>query len=34
MRSMNPYEIRLFLLRNSQSRNTLPHHISLIGGGQ
>jgi hypothetical protein len=34
MRSINPYKIWLFPLRNSQSRNTLPDRLSLIGGGQ
>ena len=34
MRGINPYKIWLSPLRNSQSRNTLPHHLSLIGGGQ
>lgn len=34
MRSINPYEIWLSPLRNSQSRNALPYHLSLIGGGQ
>lgn len=34
MRSMNPFEIWLFPLRNSQSRKTLPHCLSILGGGQ
>ena len=32
MRSINPYKIWLFPLCNSQSRNPLPHHLSVIGG--
>jgi hypothetical protein len=34
MSSINPFEIRLSPLRNPQPRNTLPHHLSLLGGGQ
>ncbi|VVP30660.1 hypothetical protein PS843_04269 [Pseudomonas fluorescens] len=34
MRSMDPYKIWLFPHRNSPLRNTLPHHISILGGGQ
>jgi hypothetical protein len=34
MRSINPFEIWLFPLRNSQSRNALPHCLSVLGGGQ
>ncbi|MGF6555604.1 hypothetical protein ABIA48_001984 [Pseudomonas sp. S30_BP2TU TE3576] len=34
MRSINPFEIWLFPQRNSQSRNTLPHCLSTLGGGQ
>ncbi len=34
MRSINPFEIWLSSLRNSQSRNTLPHRLSILGGGQ
>jgi hypothetical protein len=34
MRSINPYKIWLSPLRNSQSRNTLPDRLSLIGGGE
>ncbi|VVP29333.1 hypothetical protein PS893_04261 [Pseudomonas fluorescens] len=34
MRSINPFEIWLSPLRNSQSRNALPHSLSTLGGGQ
>ncbi|MGF6136917.1 hypothetical protein QF013_000535 [Pseudomonas laurylsulfatiphila] len=34
MRSINPFEIWLFPLRNPQSRNPLPHCLSILGGGQ
>ncbi|MGF6515499.1 hypothetical protein ABH912_002965 [Pseudomonas sp. BT76 TE3572] len=34
MRSINPYKFWLFPQRNSQSRNTLPDRLSVIGGGQ
>jgi hypothetical protein len=34
MRSINPFEIWLSPLRNSQSRNALPHCLSILGGGQ
>lgn len=34
MSSINPFEIWLSPLNNPQSRNTLPHQLSLIGGGQ
>jgi hypothetical protein len=34
MRSMNPFEIWLSPLRNPQSRNPLPHCLSILGGGQ
>ena len=38
MRSINPYKIWLFPLRDSQLRNappsTLSHRLSVIGGGQ
>ncbi|CAI8901962.1 conserved hypothetical protein [Pseudomonas sp. IT-P44] len=34
MRSINPYKIWLSPLRNSQSRNTLPDSLSILGGAQ
>jgi hypothetical protein len=34
MRSMNPYKIWLFPQRNSQSRNALPHSLSIPGDAQ
>ncbi|SEB77117.1 hypothetical protein SAMN04490187_1911 [Pseudomonas jessenii] len=34
MRSINPFEIWLFPLRDSQSCNPLPHYLSILGGGQ
>jgi len=34
MRSINPFEICLFPQRGSQSRNALPHCLSILGGGQ
>ncbi|VVN37414.1 hypothetical protein PS659_05232 [Pseudomonas fluorescens] len=34
MRSINPFEIWLSPLRNSRSRNTLPHCLSILGGGE
>jgi hypothetical protein len=34
MRSISSYKIWLSPLRNSQSRNTLPDRLSLIGGGE
>jgi hypothetical protein len=34
MRSINPFEIWLSPLRNSQSRNALTHCLSILGGGQ
>ena len=34
MRSINPFEIWLFSLCDSQSRNALPQCLSILGGGQ
>jgi hypothetical protein len=34
MRSINPFEIWLFPLCDSQWRNALPHCLSILGGGQ
>ena len=34
MRSIKPYEIWLPPLRNSQSRNALPHCLSIPGDAQ
>jgi hypothetical protein len=34
MRSINPFEIWLFSLCGSQSRDALPHCLSILGGGQ
>ncbi|VVO09789.1 hypothetical protein PS914_00432 [Pseudomonas fluorescens] len=38
MRSINPYKIWPFPLRNSQSRNAPPsilsHRLSVVGGGK
>ena len=34
MRNMDPYNIWLSPQHNPQPRNTLPHHLFLLGGGQ